>query len=92
MEDKLKTEIEQKVCSLIAGRLRTELHGDLESHNWEFVLLQETEAQLALSKAEEMAKAELISAIAKEKAAHLERMAEVDLNVSKNETLYFISY
>ncbi|CAA7020563.1 unnamed protein product [Microthlaspi erraticum] len=53
MEDKLKTEIEQK----------------------------ETEAQLALSKAEEMAKAELTSAIAKEKAAHLERMAEVDLNI-----------
>ncbi|KAH0940434.1 hypothetical protein HID58_000071 [Brassica napus] len=41
MEDKLKTEIEQK----------------------------ETEAKLALSEAEEMAKAELISAIAKEKGA-----------------------
>ncbi|CAH2076008.1 unnamed protein product [Thlaspi arvense] len=52
MDDKLKTEIEQK----------------------------ETEAQLALSKAEEMAKAELTSAIAKEKAAHIERMAEADLN------------
>ncbi|XP_024005401.1 MICOS complex subunit MIC60 isoform X2 [Eutrema salsugineum] len=53
MEDKLKTEIEQK----------------------------ETEAQLALSKAEEMAKAELISAIVKEKAAQTEKMAEADLNI-----------
>ncbi|XP_010446526.1 PREDICTED: MICOS complex subunit MIC60 [Camelina sativa] len=53
MEDKLKTEIEQK----------------------------ETEAQLALSKAEELAKAEMISAIAKEKAAQIEKMAEADLNI-----------
>ncbi|WZY67836.1 hypothetical protein YC2023_000076 [Brassica napus] len=45
MEDKLKTEIEQK----------------------------ETEAKLALSEAEEMAKAELISAIAKEKVAQIEK-------------------
>ncbi|XP_023634942.1 MICOS complex subunit MIC60 [Capsella rubella] len=53
MEDKLKTEIEQK----------------------------ETEAQLALSKAEELAKAEMISAIAKEKATQIEKMAEADLNI-----------
>ncbi|KAG7539895.1 Mitochondrial inner membrane protein Mitofilin [Arabidopsis thaliana x Arabidopsis arenosa] len=53
MEDKLKTEIEQK----------------------------ETEAQLALSKAEELAKAEMISEIAKEKAAQIEKMAEADLNI-----------
>ncbi|XP_010437097.1 PREDICTED: MICOS complex subunit MIC60 [Camelina sativa] len=53
MEDKLKTEIEQK----------------------------ETEAQLAMSKAEELAKAEMISAIAKEKAAQIEKMAEADLNI-----------
>ncbi|XP_018451696.1 MICOS complex subunit MIC60, mitochondrial [Raphanus sativus] len=53
MEDKLKTEIEQK----------------------------ETEAQLALSKAEEMAKAELTAAIVKEKAAQIEKMAEADLNI-----------
>ncbi|KAL1190317.1 MICOS complex subunit MIC60 [Cardamine amara subsp. amara] len=53
MEDKLKTEIEQK----------------------------ETEAQLSLSKAEELAKAEMISAIAKEKAAQIEKMAEADLNI-----------
>ncbi|KAH0893915.1 hypothetical protein HID58_056344, partial [Brassica napus] len=52
MEDKLKTEIEQK----------------------------ESEAQLALSKAEEMAKAELTAAIVKEKAAQIEKMAEADLN------------
>lgn len=54
-------------------------------------LLQETEAQLALSKAEELAKAEMISAIAKEKAAQIEKMAEADLNVSKDEMVYFIS-
>ncbi|CAG7898929.1 unnamed protein product, partial [Brassica rapa] len=53
MEDKLKTEIEQK----------------------------ESEAQLALSKAEEMAKAELTAAIVKEKAAQIEKMAEADLNI-----------
>ncbi|KAF8098506.1 hypothetical protein N665_0264s0010 [Sinapis alba] len=53
MEDKLKTEIEQK----------------------------ETDAQLALSKAEEMAKAELTAAIVKEKAAQIEKMAEADLNI-----------
>ncbi|CAL9228529.1 unnamed protein product [Arabidopsis halleri] len=53
MEDKLKTEIEQK----------------------------ETEAQLALSKAEELAKAEMISEIAKEKAAQIEKMTEADLNI-----------
>ncbi|KAF3546756.1 hypothetical protein DY000_02009166 [Brassica cretica] len=52
MEDKLKTEIEQK----------------------------ESEAQLALSKAEEMAKAELTAAVVKEKAAQIEKMAEADLN------------
>ncbi|KAL0798650.1 hypothetical protein Bca101_053825 [Brassica carinata] len=52
MEDKLKTEIEQK----------------------------ETEGQLALSKAEEMAKAELTAAIVKEKAAQIEKMTEADLN------------
>jgi len=38
---------------------------------------------LALSKAEELAKAEMISTIAKEKAAQIEKMAEADLNVSK---------
>ncbi|KFK30538.1 hypothetical protein AALP_AA7G275400 [Arabis alpina] len=53
MEDKLKTELEQK----------------------------ETEAQLALSKAEELAKAELTSALAKEKAAQIEKMTEADLNI-----------
>ncbi|KAG2319052.1 hypothetical protein Bca52824_012265 [Brassica carinata] len=53
MEDKLKTEIEQK----------------------------ETEGQLALSKAEEMAKAELTAAIVKEKAAQIEKMTEADLNI-----------
>ncbi|KAJ0233518.1 Uncharacterized protein HA466_0281600 [Hirschfeldia incana] len=53
MEDKLKTEIEQK----------------------------ETEARLALSKAEEMAKAELTAAVIKEKAAQIEKMTEADLNI-----------
>lgn len=46
---------------------------------------------MALSKAEEMAKAELTAAIVKEKAAQIEKMAEADLNVSKDETLYFVS-
>lgn len=57
-----------------------------------FYKLQETEAQLSLSKAEELAKAELTSAIAKEKAALIEKMTEADLNVSIDETLYFIFY
>ncbi|KAJ4880122.1 hypothetical protein Rs2_37176 [Raphanus sativus] len=80
MEDKLKTEIEQKVWSLQRAENRTV-----------FRFGKKTEAQLALSKAEEMAKAELTAAIVKEKAAQIEKMAEADLNVSKDETLYFVS-
>ncbi|XP_010531394.1 PREDICTED: uncharacterized protein LOC104807708 isoform X1 [Tarenaya hassleriana] len=42
---------------------------------------KETEAQLALEKTQELAKAELASAIAREKASQIEKMAEADLNI-----------
>lgn len=82
MEDKLKTEIEQKVC-VHCRKLMIKVFATQEIITDNLYLLQETEAQLALSKVEELAKAEMISEIAKEKAAQIEKMAEADLNVSK---------
>lgn len=43
--------------------------------------MQEAEAALELKKVQELAKAELASAVASEKASHIEKMAEADLNV-----------
>lgn len=43
--------------------------------------LQEAEAALELKKMQELGKAELASAIASEKASHIEKMAEANLNV-----------
>lgn len=88
MEDKLKTEIEQKVWSFQEAENSMSIWKVITDN---FYSLQESEAQLALSKAEEMAKAELTAAIVKEKAAQIEKMAEADLNVSKDATMYFIS-
>lgn len=44
--------------------------------------MQEREAELKLQKAQELGKAELAAAIANEKAAQIEKLAEANLNVS----------
>jgi len=43
--------------------------------------LQEIEAELKLKQVQELAKAELNAAIASEKAAQIEKMAEANVNV-----------
>lgn len=43
--------------------------------------MQENEAELKLNKLQEFAKAELAAAIASEKAAQIEKMAEANLHV-----------
>ena len=43
--------------------------------------MQEIEAELKLKQAQELAKAELNAAIANEKAAQIEKMAEANVNV-----------
>lgn len=52
----------------------------LNSHCW-FKILQEREAEMKLKQVEELAKAEMVSAIAREKAAQIEKMAEANLHV-----------
>lgn len=44
-------------------------------------LLQEEEAELELTKAKELAKAEIAAAIASEKSSQLEKLAEANLHV-----------
>lgn len=44
--------------------------------------MQEEEARKQLERVQELAKAELAAAIAKEKATQIERIAEADLNVT----------
>ncbi|XP_020973067.1 uncharacterized protein LOC107633675 [Arachis ipaensis] len=44
--------------------------------------LQEVETEIKLNKAQELSKAELNAAIAKEKAAQIERMAEANININ----------
>lgn len=46
------------------------------------ISLQENEEELKLRKLQDMAKAELAAAIASEKAAQIEKMAEANLHVS----------
>ncbi|CAB80632.1 putative protein [Arabidopsis thaliana] len=77
LDKELKRERTKAAAAIkaIQERMEDKLKAELEQ--------KETEAQLALSKAEELAKAEMISTIAKEKAAQIEKMAEADLNVSK---------
>lgn len=43
--------------------------------------MQESEAEMKLEKAQELAKAELNAAIANEKATQIEKMAEANINV-----------
>lgn len=43
--------------------------------------MQESEAEMKLKKVQELAKAELNAAIANEKAAQIEKMAEANVNV-----------
>lgn len=46
-----------------------------------FTKLQKSEEEFQLKKAEELAKAELAAAIAREKAAQIEKLGEADLHV-----------
>jgi mitofilin len=75
LDKELKRERTKAAAAIkaIQERMEDKLKAELEQ--------KETEAQLALSKAEELAKAEMISTIAKEKAAQIEKMAEADLNI-----------
>lgn len=43
--------------------------------------MQEEEAEVQLTKAQELAKAELAAAIASEKASQIEKIAEANMNV-----------
>lgn len=43
--------------------------------------MQETEAEMKLKKLQELAKAELVAAVASEKASQIEKMAEANLHV-----------
>lgn len=76
LDKELKRERAKAAAALAALQQKLE-----ETHRLELEL-KESEAEMKLKKAEELAKAEMVSAIAHEKAAQIEKMAEANLHIN----------
>lgn len=76
LDKELKRERAKAAAALAALQQKLE-----ETHRLELEL-KESEAEMKLKKAEELAKAEMVSAIAREKAAQIEKMAEANLHIN----------
>ncbi|KAL3721654.1 hypothetical protein ACJRO7_034055 [Eucalyptus globulus] len=76
LDKELKRERAKAAAALAALQQKLE-----ETHRLELEL-KESEAEMQLKKAEELAKAEMVSAIAREKAAQIEKMAEANLHIN----------
>lgn len=89
LEEKYKTELEQKVESLVYASksfircisIWAVIVVIFKIQVDNLLPLQQREAEYKLEKVEELAKAELAAKIVSEKAAQLERIAEANLNV-----------
>lgn len=76
LDKEMKRERAKAAAALAALQQKLE-----ETHRLELEL-KESEAEMKLKKAEELAKAEMVSAIAREKAAQIEKMAEANLHIN----------
>ncbi|KAI3441116.1 uncharacterized protein J3R85_002792 [Psidium guajava] len=76
LDKELKRERAKAVAALAALQQKLE-----EKHKLELDL-KEREAEMKLKQVEELAKAEMFSAIAREKAAQIEKMAEANLHIN----------
>ncbi|XP_048128196.1 MICOS complex subunit MIC60 isoform X2 [Rhodamnia argentea] len=76
LDKELKRERAKAVAALAALQQKLE-----EKHKLELEL-KESEAEMKLKQVEELAKAEMVSVIAREKAAQIEKMAEANLHIN----------